>query len=60
MPKDDDDDDDDDDEGANDSAGAIASESPRRVEARVGDLRADAAADDVGEPIGPPEEEEDE
>ncbi len=52
----DDEEDDDEEEGANDSAGAIASESPRRFDARVGDFRADD--DDVGEPKGPPEEEE--
>lgn len=44
--------------GANDSAGAIASESPRRFEARIGDFRADA--DEVGELMGPTLEEKDE
>ncbi len=49
-----------DDEGANDSAGAIASESPRRFGARVGDLSAEAEEedDDVGEPSGPVEDKE--
>ncbi len=59
LPNDDDEDDDEDDEeeeGANDSAGAIASESPRRFDARVGDFRADD--EDVGEAMGPPDDEE--
>ena len=48
------------DEGANESAGAIASESPRRFGARVGDLSAEAddEDDDVGEPSGPVEDKE--